>query len=172
MMLHLGQAIKQNIDHNEVFSIHLAILVFVSEFKSNHHSFLQIHSMRPHHRHRRHRPEVCRASRRLLIYHAKLAKIHRTHRNDTCVVRADTPATTKKPHLGRVLNHTNLLQIVGIKLSFSIYICSISNFPNYDPHMLPPVRFLDVKPNDKKSINSPRIRANAKLQREAFQINV
>lgn len=52
------------------------------------------------------------------------------------------------------------------------FIFSISNYPNYDPHMLPPARFLDAATSDKKTANSPRLRANAKLQREAFQINV
>ncbi|CAD7083563.1 unnamed protein product [Hermetia illucens] len=47
---------------------------------------------------------------------------------------------------------------------------SISNYNSYDDHINPPPRFSDG--NDKKTGNSPRIRANSKLQREAFQINV
>uniref|UniRef100_A0A1B0GF88 Down syndrome cell adhesion molecule-like protein Dscam2 n=1 Tax=Glossina morsitans morsitans TaxID=37546 RepID=A0A1B0GF88_GLOMM len=49
---------------------------------------------------------------------------------------------------------------------------SISNYPpNYQDHINPPARFSDS--NDKsKTQTSPRIRANSKLQRETFQINV
>ncbi|XP_031619714.1 Down syndrome cell adhesion molecule-like protein Dscam2 isoform X2 [Contarinia nasturtii] len=48
---------------------------------------------------------------------------------------------------------------------------SISNYPNYESHMPPPARFLDT--GEKKSTgSSPRIRANPKLHRETFQINV
>lgn len=57
--------------------------------------------------------------------------------------------------------------------------CSISNFPNYsDHHINPPARFSDSSTAEKKTLssvataNSPRIRANPKLHREAFQINV
>ncbi|XP_065077714.1 cell adhesion molecule Dscam1 isoform X2 [Ochlerotatus camptorhynchus] len=73
---------------------------------------------------------------------------------------------------------------------------SISNYPNYSDHITPPARFSDMLGRDatlavssvnpsglvgsaseltstKKSSNhSPRPRANQKLQREAFQINV
>ncbi|XP_022215405.2 Down syndrome cell adhesion molecule-like protein Dscam2 isoform X3 [Drosophila obscura] len=49
---------------------------------------------------------------------------------------------------------------------------SISNYPpNYQDHINPPARFSDA--NEKsKTQTSPRMRANQKLQREAFQINV
>ena len=51
---------------------------------------------------------------------------------------------------------------------------SISNYPNtnnYQDHINPPARFSD---NGEKNTatNSPRIRANPKIHREAFQINV
>ncbi|XP_037045508.1 Down syndrome cell adhesion molecule-like protein Dscam2 isoform X1 [Bradysia coprophila] len=49
---------------------------------------------------------------------------------------------------------------------------SISNYPNYESHMPPPARFSDTSGEKKTSANSPRIRSNSKLQREAFQINV
>ncbi|XP_055315262.1 cell adhesion molecule Dscam2 isoform X3 [Sitodiplosis mosellana] len=49
---------------------------------------------------------------------------------------------------------------------------SISNYPNYESHMPPPARFLDTAGDKKTTGSSPRIRANPKLHREAFQINV
>lgn len=38
--------------------------------------------------------------------------------------------------------------------------------------MPPPARYADMSGEKKAAANSPRIRANSKLQREAFQINV
>ncbi|XP_055380718.1 cell adhesion molecule Dscam2 isoform X2 [Condylostylus longicornis] len=49
---------------------------------------------------------------------------------------------------------------------------SISNYPNsnYQDHINPPPKFSDG--SETRSANSPRVRANPKLHREAFQINV
>lgn len=82
---------------------------------------------------------------------------------------AVTPVTMKKQHLGLLHSFTRSDRNLNLKLFFRFF--SISNYPNYESHMPPPARFLDT--GDKKSTgSSPRIRANPKLHRETFQINV
>lgn len=81
--------------------------------------------------------------------------------------------TTKKLRLGNT--YIRCIWIFFIwKFNNILYvkILSISKYPqNYQDHINPPARFSDS--NDKsKAQTSPRVRANQKLQREAFQINV
>lgn len=79
--------------------------------------------------------------------------------------------TMRKQLLGKLT-----LSILKKETIFDFNICScifsISNYPNYESHMPPPARFLDTTGEKKSTTSSPRIRSTAKLQREAFQINV
>lgn len=117
------------------------------------------------------------------INHGNRENQHKIWRNDMCAALADIRVTTTKRHLGC---SPNTLRFFCIKL-FILLRYSISNYPlNYNDHINPPPRFSDttgLNPEStnsianssniiKKSGNSPRIRTNQKMHREAFQINV
>lgn len=141
--------------------------------------------MKQHHHLLKHHQEVCLENRNLHIYHVNRVNQHKIQLNDTYEVLAVILVTTKKLHLGNSkINTFAVIYVDIISIFLFIYfilifvfcfffIFSISNYPNYESHMPPPARFLDTTTGEKKSTSSsPRIRTNAKLHREAFQINV
>lgn len=127
---------------------------------------MQILKMRRHHR-RKIRRQVYQENRNHRIHPENRENRRKVQPNGTFAAQVDIQVIMKKPPSGRFD-----IFVWPIFPFIQIDHCSISNYPNYESHMPPPARFSDTSGEKKTSANSPRIRSNTKLQREAFQINV
>lgn len=147
---------------------------FVQFLKLKNTTKKKIHNKRTRHRHQRPHPEAWHESQNHHIYLVQnLENQLKILQNAMYEVQADILVTTKKLPLGLILMTLFILHWnLSIKKKYLCLKFSISNYPNYESHMPPPARFLDTTGDKKTTGSSPRIRANPKLHREAFQINV